>query len=115
MASLEYALRQCHPRAVSNRRAILFYLIPLSMLHARLPSQQLLAECCFPSYDVLTRVLPGPAACGPLKSPVCPELQALGSAHVRHAHAHAPAHLLLCSTSVMARPVQPGADLSSQV
>ena len=57
MASLEYALQHCHPRAVSNRRAVLFYLIPLSMLHSRLPSPALLAQCCFPSYDVLTQVL----------------------------------------------------------
>ena len=54
--SLEYALERCLPQARANRRAILFYLIPLSMLHSRLPSAQLLAEVCFPSYDILTQV-----------------------------------------------------------
>ena len=76
MASLQYALQHCHPRATSNRRAILFYLIPLAMLHARLPSPQLLAECCFPSYDILTQV--GPARwlrAMRLPSPACPAAQ----------------------------------------
>ena len=56
MASLEYALAHCHPRAASNRRAILFYLIPLGMLHSRLPSAPLLAEVSFPSYSTITKV-----------------------------------------------------------
>ena len=56
MASLEYALGHCHPQAASNRRAILFYLIPLGMLHSRLPSPHLLAEVAFPSYTTITQV-----------------------------------------------------------
>lgn len=62
--TLQYALQQCHPGAVSNVRRILLYLVPVKMLLGVMPSRKLLEQYKLRQYDGLIAAL----RCGSIQS-----------------------------------------------